>query len=237
VNNDRLRVNVVSNQNSVELTKSENKVVVTDKKQDTSVNVTQKETAVVTVASKGPKGDRGEPGDSIFRNIDGSGRYETVESVTDLDVSANFLVIGRSSFSGSVNFSGSLIPHVVSGNTSLHSIGSSTAAWQDVYVSRSLSFVNDSSGVVAEVFGGDEYIQLGNVRINTSSVVIYNQSNEVQTKISSEAPDFFIIKSGSFVAAQINSEGVMVLGKFDTPPTPVTGGMYYSSDGNFYLGM
>lgn len=149
----------------------------------------------------------------------------------------NLLIIGRSSFSGSVNFSGSLIPHVVSGKTSIHSIGSSTAAWQDVYVSRSLSFVNDSSGVVAEVFGGDKYIQLGNVRINTSSVVIYNQSNQIQTKISSEAPDFFIIKSGSFLAAQINSEGVMVLGKFDTPPTPVTGGMYYSSDGNFYLGM
>jgi len=149
----------------------------------------------------------------------------------------NLLIIGRSSFSGSVNFSGSLIPHVVSGNTSIHSVGSATAAWQDVYVSRSLSFVNDSSGVVAEVFGGDEYIQLGNVRINTSSVVIYNQSNEIQTKISSEAPDFFIIKSGSFLAAQINSEGVMVLGKFDTPPTPVTGAMYYSSDGNFYLGM
>ena len=149
----------------------------------------------------------------------------------------NLLIIGRSSFSGSVNFSGSLIPHVVSGRTSIHSVGSSTAAWQDVYVSRSLSFVNDSSGVVAEVFGGDEYIQLGNVRINTSSVVIYNQSNQIQTKISSEAPDFFIIKSGSFLAAQINSEGVMVLGKFDTPPTPVTGAMYYSSDGNFYLGM
>ena len=162
----------------------------------------------------------------------------TDEIVTgSLSLLGNLLIIGRSSFSGSVNFSGSLIPHVVSGNTSLHSIGSSTAAWQDVYVSRSLSFVNDSSGVVAEVFGGDEYIQLGNVRINTSSVVIYNQSNEIQTKISSEAPDFFIIKSGSFVAAQINSEGVMVLGKFDTPPTPVTGGMYYSSDGNFYLGM
>jgi len=148
----------------------------------------------------------------------------------------NLLIIGRSSFSGSVNFSGSLIPHVVSGKTSIHSVGSSTAAWQDVYVSRSLSFVNDSSGVVAEVFGGDEYIQLGNVRINTSSVVIYNQSNQIQTKISSEMPDFFIIKSGSFVAAQINSEGVMVLGKFNTPPTPITGGMYYGADGNFYLG-
>ena len=161
----------------------------------------------------------------------------TDEIVTgSLSLLGNLLIIGRSSFSGSANFSGSLIPQISSGNTSPHSVGSPTAAWSDVYVSRSLSFV-DSTGVVAEVFGGDEYIQLGNVRINTSSVVIYNQSNQIQAKISSEAPDFFIIKSGSFVAAQINSEGVMVLGKFDTPPTPITGGMYYSSDGNFYLGI
>jgi hypothetical protein len=180
----------------------------------------------------------------IFLKKSGSAGQSIEAAVTtnttttgSVNLLGNLLIIGRSSFSGSVNFSGSLIPHVVSGNTSIHSVGSSTAAWQDVYVSRSLSFVNDSSGVVAEVFGGDEYIQLGNVRINTSSVVIYNQSNEIQTKISSEAPDFFIIKSGSFLAAQINSEGVMVLGKFDTPPTPVTGAMYYSSDGNFYLGM
>jgi hypothetical protein len=169
---------------------------------------------------------------------------ETVEEVVttntttngNVNLLGNLLIIGRSSFSGSVNYSGSLIPYVQSGKTSDFSVGSPDAAWSDVYVSRSLSFVDDT-GVITEVFGGDEYIQLGNVRLTTSSVTIYNQSNEVQTKISSEAPDFFIIKSGSFVAAQINSEGVMVLGKFDTPPTAVTGGMYYGSDGNFYLGV
>ena len=63
MSSDRLNVRVVSNQNSVELIKNENIVFVTDKKQDTSVNVTQKETAVVTVASKGPKGDKGDKGD------------------------------------------------------------------------------------------------------------------------------------------------------------------------------
>lgn len=169
---------------------------------------------------------------------------ETVEEVVttntttngNVNLLGNLLIIGRSSFSGSVNYSGSLIPYVQSGKTSDFSVGSPDAAWSDVYVSRSLSFVDDT-GVITEVFGGDEYIQLGNVRLTTSSVTIYNQSNEVQTKISSEAPDFFIIKSGSFVVAQINSEGVMVLGKFDTPPTAVTGGMYYGSDGNFYLGV
>ena len=164
---------------------------------------------------------------SNWNNDNGWKVVVTTDEIVTGSVSllGNLLIIGRSSFSGSANFSGSLIPRISSGNTSPHSVGSPTAAWSDVYVSRSLSFVDDNSGVVAEVFGGDKYIQLGNVRINTSSVVIYNQSNQIQTKLSSEMPDFFIVKSGSFVAAQINSEGVMVLGKFDTPPTPITGGM------------
>jgi hypothetical protein len=74
VSNDRLDVKVVSNQNSVELTKNENTVVVSDKKRDTSISVLQKETAVVTVASKGPKGDRGDKGDPgivTFNSISG----------------------------------------------------------------------------------------------------------------------------------------------------------------------
>jgi hypothetical protein len=174
---------------------------------------------------------------SNWNNDNGWKAVVTTDEIVTGSVSllGNLLIIGRSSFSGSVNYSGSLIPYVQSGKTSYFSVGSPDAAWSDVYVSRSLSFVDDT-GVITQVFGGDEYIQLGNVRVTTSSVTIYNQTNEVQTKISSEAPDFFIIKSGSFVAAQINSEGVMVLGRFDTPPTPVTGGMYYGSDGNFYLG-
>jgi hypothetical protein len=84
VSNDRLNVKVVSNQNSVELTKSENKVVVTDKKQDTTVNVVQKETNVVSVISKGPKGDRGERGEqaSLSGSVYITGSLEVSSSVT-----------------------------------------------------------------------------------------------------------------------------------------------------------
>ncbi len=64
MSSDRLNVRVVSNQNSVELTKNENTVVISDKNRDTSVNVTQKETTVVTVVSKGPKGNTGDKGDT-----------------------------------------------------------------------------------------------------------------------------------------------------------------------------
>ena len=34
----------------------------------------------------------------------------------------------------------------------------------------------------------------------------------------------------------INLEGVTVLGEFDQTPTPVAGGMFFSSSGEFYLG-
>jgi hypothetical protein len=58
VSDDRVKVNAISNEKLVEVTKPENKVIVTDKKQDTSVNVVQKETSVVTIISK-PQGGIG----------------------------------------------------------------------------------------------------------------------------------------------------------------------------------
>jgi hypothetical protein len=35
---------------------------------------------------------------------------------------------------------------------------------------------------------------------------------------------------------QINNEGTLVLGKFNTPPTAISGGIFYSSSNEFYLG-
>jgi len=58
VSDDRVKVNAISNEKLVEVTKPENKVIVTDKKQDTSVNVIQKQTSVVTIISK-PQGGIG----------------------------------------------------------------------------------------------------------------------------------------------------------------------------------
>jgi len=34
----------------------------------------------------------------------------------------------------------------------------------------------------------------------------------------------------------VNAQGVTVLGAFNTPPTPVAGGLYYNANGNFFLG-
>jgi len=94
VSNDRLDVKVVSNQNSVELTKNENTVVVSDKKRDTSISVLQKETAVVTLVSKGPKGDKGDPGVSINNQI----ATGSVTASVDIGVNTFRVQSGSSTF-------------------------------------------------------------------------------------------------------------------------------------------
>ena len=50
--------------------------------------------------------------------------------------------------------------------------------------------------------------------------------------------DLFIVKAQSSEETKfvINLQGVTILGQFDTTPTPVDGGMFYSASGDFYLG-
>jgi hypothetical protein len=48
--------------------------------------------------------------------------------------------------------------------------------------------------------------------------------------------DFFIIRSGSFNALTVTSDGVIKLGEFDELPTAVAGGLAYSQ-ANFWVGI
>ena len=148
MSSDRLNVRVVSNQNSVELTKNENTVVISDKNRDTSVNVTQKETTVVTVASKGPKGDTGNAGTVITNQITTGSITASVNIGTDTfkvqSGSSTFLFI---SSSGNVGI-GTSVP-----NAKLHI--SSNGGYQ-LRVAASASF--SSSLMVSGSFG---YVGIG----------------------------------------------------------------------------
>ena len=52
------------------------------------------------------------------------------------------------------------------------------------------------------------------------------------------ASDLFIVKAQSSEETKfvINLQGVTILGQFQTTPTAVSGGMFYSASGDFYLG-
>jgi hypothetical protein len=48
--------------------------------------------------------------------------------------------------------------------------------------------------------------------------------------------DLFIIKSGSFPALRVNSQGLLILGAFSVLPSAQEGAVAYSASGDFFLG-
>jgi len=130
VSSDRLNVKVVSNQNSVELTKNENTVVVSDKNRDTSINVLQKETAVVTVVSKGPKGntgDKGDKGDKGDTGIAVTNQIATGSITASVDIGTDtFKVQSGSSTFLFVSSSGNVGINTITPTVRLHISGAST---------------------------------------------------------------------------------------------------------------
>ena len=93
---------------------------------------------------------------------------------------------------------------------------------------------------------------VGLYNIPTSSIVDFNQAvsqslfpfygkAEITGSIELQRPsviaglDFFIIRSGSFNAVTVTSDGVLKLGEFEELPTAVAGGLAYSQN-NFWVG-
>jgi hypothetical protein len=50
-------------------------------------------------------------------------------------------------------------------------------------------------------------------------------------------PSFFLIQSGSRELFKINTEGTIQLEARATTPTAITGGIFYSSSGDFFFGV
>ncbi len=75
------------------------------------------------------------------------------------------------------------------------------------------------------------FADLGDVFPYTGSAIITGS-------LELEGP--FLVKlnngNGDINKFQVNNEGIVVLGKLNTPPTAVSGGMFYSSSNEFYLG-
>ena len=115
------------------------------------------------------------------------------------------------------------------------------------YVGQTLdSFVaalSGSSGGGATPGGADTQVQFnsggsalgGSPRFTFNSDGLTKLSGSLQITGSSTS-DFFLIKSGSLDALKVNNQGVLVLGEMNGPPTPVPGGIYYSSS-VFYVGV
>jgi len=67
---------------------------------------------------------------------------------------------------------------------------------------------------------------------------IYNQGNVItNVETSGSFSSFMLIKNNGTEYVKVNNEGVLVLHQYDTAPTAVSGGMYFDTVGNFYIGL
>lgn len=94
---------------------------------------------------------------------------------------------------------------------------------------------DDTLYYISGNIGGDDDWYDGTTFVSTSKNVLITASIDIAG--GADLPHFFLIKSGSKTVAKFNNEGVLVLGAFDTPPTPVSGGIFYSSSGDLFIGI
>ena len=115
-----------------------------------------------------------------------------------------------------------------------------TSTWYEVTIHEpdfitlfapSASFATFSSFSGAGGGGGNGiFSTTGSVEATTNDLEITGS-----VKIRVDASDEFQVVSGSLEVLKVNNEGVLQFGVMDDTPTAVTGGMFLSSSGDYYL--
>lgn len=115
-----------------------------------------------------------------------------------------------------------------------------TSTWYEVTIHQpdfitlhapSASFATFSSFSGAGGGGGTGiFSTTGSVEATTNDLEVTGS-----VKIRVDNTDEFQVVSGSLEVLKVNNEGVLQFGEFDTAPTAVTGGMFLSSSGEYYL--
>lgn len=126
-------------------------------------------------------------------------------------------------------------------------------------VSQSLSFGSSESDkhvVTGSLLIQGDIVSSGNISIEeldiydklvfraSNNFLITSQSNDTELTIGNEYNDYEFKQTTTFKNAEVIisgsltlTEGVLIFEPKDTEPDIVNGGMYYSSNGNFFLGL
>lgn len=130
-----------------------------------------------------------------------------------------FQALSASYFSGSIS----------------NAIFASTASY--AFTSSILVKGNNSAEVSTDVDSIFLIKSNNNTVFNVDSVgnVVTNGSITVET--TGSLSNFLLIKNDGNTYVKVNNEGVLVLRQYDTPPTAISGGMYFDNIGNFYVGL
>jgi hypothetical protein len=95
-----------------------------------------------------------------------------------------------------------------------------------------------SGSITADSYYGDgsglSFTRMGTSSSLDSVFIIGNQYNDYQNKQTTVFQNAEVIISGSVT---IGNDGVLILSPITTPPTVVSGAIYFSTSGEFYFGL
>jgi hypothetical protein len=114
-------------------------------------------------------------------------------------------------FSGSGNFT-------LIGNNALYLTGS----------------LNVSGSITGSLFGTSSYATTALFLITPPSLIA---SQSITASVNSDVNTLFLIKSGSTEVLKVNSDKVLITFTQSTIPTPIAGGIFISSSGDFFFGI
>lgn len=109
--------------------------------------------------------------------------------------------------------------------------GSSVSSSQTI--SGSLTVLGSITG---SLFGTSSYALTASYALNASTPFSIT-TGSIIAQVNVDPSSLFLIKSGSTRLLNVNNEGVLMLNQLSSAPTAVTGGLYFDTSGNFFVGL
>ena len=160
-------------------------------------------------------------------------------------ISPDLLSYGR--LTGSLEVSGSIVSegHIVPSTGAEFDLGSADKPFRDLYLhTASLKFVREGA-VISTIVGDADGIKIGNIRITTSIFSKTGSFSSATTDIQvtgslsirlNGSSDTFKVNINGEDKLEVNTEGTVIYKPIATAPTYVSGGLFFSASGDFYLG-
>lgn len=148
------------------------------------------------------------------------------------------LIIGVEPTTSSLDV-GEIGINVADGKVFIHKSGSLGESIETVVTTNSNTIGNliITGNIHASTFSGNGsnliFTTLNTSQSSDSLLIVGNIHNDYEHKQTTEFRNGDVIVSGSVTIA---NDGFLILNPINTPPTPVSGGIYFSNEGNFFVG-
>jgi hypothetical protein len=148
-------------------------------------------------------------------------------------LTASYVTLAQTAsyFSGSITNADSA-SYAITASFSLYAITSSFS------LTSSILSYEGTTARVSSTLSSIFLIQSGsNTVFNIDSTGSLTTSGSIFLITTGSFSNLLLIKNNDIDYVKVNGEGVLQLNQYATPPTAVTGGLYFDNGGNFYIGI